>query len=207
MNSATPVAQPPRGVPPGTRRTLKREGRRGVFLVRAPDGSDELVKRWPATPWELCKLAIGIAQPQRQLRGARRLLAAGVATPRPRGGVRLSTIGGFVIEIRLGWVEGESLLDAVRRSIGDGDGERLARLGAALGAIRDRLEVARLFHRDAKLSNFILTPLDAIVAIDTVGIRASRHPASERMRWRDAIACELASEERLVAAAFLHAAG
>jgi tRNA A-37 threonylcarbamoyl transferase component Bud32 len=184
-----------------------------VFLVRAPDGSDELVKRWPATPWELCKLAMGIAQPQRQLRGARRLLAAGVATPRPRGDARLSTLGGFSIEIRLAWVDGESLLEVVRRSVAENDRTRLAELGEKLGAIREQLDAHGIFHRDAKLSNFIVTPSvaaqgsGAIVAIDTVGIRASRDQASERQRWREAIACELSPQERLVAEPFLHAAG
>lgn len=178
-----------------------------MFLVRAPDGTDELVKRWPATPWELCKLALGIAQPQRQLRGARRLIAAGVATPRPRGGVRISTLGGCSIEIRLAWVEGESLLDTVRQAVAEDDRARLAALGAELGAMRERLEAHGIFHRDAKLSNFIVGALGPIVAIDTVGIRASRNRAAERKRWREAIACELAPPERLVAEPFLHAAG
>lgn len=214
-SSPTPDPVPPsppavpadrRGAPPGTVRTLKRDGRRGVFLVRTPDGLREVVKRWPATPWELVKLSLGIAQAQRQLRGARRLMTAGVATPRPRGGVRLTTLGGWCAEIRLEWVEGEPLLDRVRGAGSGADTVELARLGAAMGELLGRLRAAGLFHRDGKLSNFIVRPTGEIVAIDPVGVRRARHREDELARSMHSLACELSDAERAVAAAFLEAA-
>jgi tRNA A-37 threonylcarbamoyl transferase component Bud32 len=203
MNSATRTPAPPeRGVPSGTVRTLKRDGRRGVFLVRTADGLRQVVKRWPATPWEVCKLCLGIAQAQRQLRGARRLLLAGVSTPRPVGGPRITTIGGLAVEIRLDWAEGEPLLDRVRSA----DEPELRSLGERMGALLARVRSARLFHRDGKLSNFVVAPTGEIIAIDPVGVRTARDEAREFDRSLASLACELTADERTRAAPFLEAA-
>ncbi len=196
--AARPSSEP---LPLGTIRTLKREGGRGVYLVRLPDGDHELVKRWPLSPWTLFKCLLGIAQPQRQLRGARRLLAAGIATPRPRGGVRLTTRGGTSLEIRLEWVEGQSLLE---RLLVTDDAER-SRLGASMSELLQRIEAARLFHRDGKLSNFVVTPHGAIVAIDPVGVRRSRDARRERERAIEALACEFKPEGEGRCPAFFNA--
>ncbi len=201
MNSATADSHRGAGAPPGTIRTLKREGRRGVFLVRSPDGLLEVVKRWPATPWELLKLCIGISQAQRQLRGARRLLAAQVATARPRGEARLTTLGGLAVQIRMEWIEGDSLLDRVRGA----DVAEQRRLGVGMAELLGRLRAAGLFHRDGKLSNFVITPVGTIAAIDPVGVRRARNEASERERVRWSLGCELSETERLRCSAFLEA--
>lgn len=187
--------------PAGTVRTLKRDGRRGVFLV-ADGGAERVVKRWPLTPWELVKLALGIAQAQRQLRGARRLRAAGVPTPEPLGGVRFVWERGPFVEIRLPWVEGESLLARLR----SGDAAMHELLGEQMGGLFGKLAAARLFHRDAKLTNFVVDRADRIVAIDPVGVRRSRDPASERERLRSSLRCELSPDEAARADGFLRRA-
>ncbi|MFO0828250.1 MAG: phosphotransferase [Phycisphaerales bacterium] len=200
MPAATAERNEPQ--PAGTERVLKRESGRGVFLVREPDGSRVLVKRWPFSPWECVKLVLGISQAQRQLRGARRLAAARVATPRPRRGTRVVRDHGLFTEVRLEWIDGEPLLDRVVRA----DAAEQGRLGEAMAAILRRLAAARLFHRDAKLSNFIVTPAGEVVAIDPVGVRRSRDPARERDRASHALACELSPPDRERAAEFLRAA-
>lgn len=202
MNSANARPTTAGGSPPGTVRTLKREGRRGVYLVRRPDGLDEVVKRWPLTPWEFVKLCLGITQAQRQVRGARRLLAAGVPTARPRRDARITSLGGLSVEIRLEWIEGTPLLDRVRTA----EADELRRLGEQMADLLGRLRAAGLFHRDGKLSNFVVTPVGTIVAIDPVGVRRSRSADPERERSIRSLACELNDSERVRAAPFLDAA-
>ncbi|MDZ4755944.1 MAG: hypothetical protein SGJ11_15785 [Phycisphaerae bacterium] len=179
-----------RSIPPGTIRTLKCEGTRGVFLVRDRDGETVLAKRWPGTLWNVCKHACGIHQAQRQLRGARLLQSAGIVTPRARGRAGLTTRGGFAIEIRLEWIEGVSLLDRLSTA---SDAE-CRRLGSELATVLQRIEDAQLFHRDGKLSNFVVTPHGSIVVIDPVGVRRSRHRDSERARSLQALVSELAPQ-------------
>ncbi|MDZ4829310.1 MAG: hypothetical protein SGJ09_03810 [Phycisphaerae bacterium] len=188
--------------PVGTERVLKEENGRGVYLVRDESGRRTLVKRWPATPWELFKCGLGIAQAQRQLRGARRLSAAGVATPAARGRARLVRAARLVIEIRLDWIEGESLLERLTHA-DDAEQRRLA--GETTETLR-RIAAAGLFHRDAKLSNFIVSSEGLLVAIDPVGVRRSRDVAEERERSRASLACELSATERARCAEFLRGA-
>ncbi len=184
---------------PGLMRVLKEEGGRAVYLVEAPDGSPELLKCWPLHPWEVVKACLGIAQAERQLRGARRLIAAGVATPAIRRGLHLA---GSKLCIRLAWVEGTPLLDAVR---GAGP-EEAGRLGSEVGGVLRAIAEARLFHRDCKLSNFILRPDGSVVAIDPVGVRRARQPSAERERMLTSLGCELGPGGRDRHTAFLAAA-
>jgi hypothetical protein len=62
-------------------RRLKDAGRQSVWLIQRPGEQPRTLKSWPLTPLLLVKLALGIAQPQRQLRGARRVARAGIQTP------------------------------------------------------------------------------------------------------------------------------
>lgn len=188
MRPASP--RPATGEPAGTVRVLKRDGGRGVFLV-VEGGTRSVVKRWPLTPWEAVKLVLGIAQAQRQLRGARRLRAAGIRTGEPRGGVRLRLDHGLHVEIRLAWMEGELLLHRLRSA----DAELSELLGRRMGELLRRLADAGLFHRDAKLTNFVVDADGEIVALDPVGVRASRDTASERERLRRTLLCELSPDE------------
>lgn len=183
-------------------RVLKESPDAGVYLVEV-DGAHVVAKRWRRTAWERCKSLLGIAQPQRQLRNARRLLRAAIATPEPVGGVRtVRDAGGTWFEIRLRWVDGEPLLDRVRGA----DATELARLGGAMRAMLRRFADAGLFNRDAKLSNWIVTPDGAIVAIDPVGVRRRRDRVAEAERLAVSLACELNVAERERAAPFLAAA-
>ncbi|MBL9148023.1 MAG: hypothetical protein JNM94_04950 [Phycisphaerae bacterium] len=191
--------------PDGTVRVLKESPDAGVYLARGEGGDAALVvaKRWRRTAWEWCKSLLGIAQPQRQLRNAHRLLRASIATPAPIGGLRTVRGAGVVwFEIRLRWVEGEPLLERVRRA----DASELARLGVAMRAILRQFAEAGLFNRDAKLSNWIVTPEGAIVAIDPVGVRSRRDPVREHERLAWSLACELTQGERDRAQPFLAAA-
>jgi tRNA A-37 threonylcarbamoyl transferase component Bud32 len=199
MSAVSPTNS--RGAPRSTVRVLKRDGRRGVFLIDHPDGPT-VVKRWPLTPWELVKLVLGISQAQRQMRGARRLIAAGIRTPNPRGGVRFSFDGGAFIEVRLAWVEGEQLLERLKSA----DPAACELLGRQMGGLLRRLGAAGLFHRDAKLTNFIVDREQAIVAIDPVGVRWSRDDQSERERLRQSLLCELAPDEAARAEPFFRQA-
>jgi hypothetical protein len=191
--------------PAGTLEVLKRDGRRGVYLVDV-DGERIVVKRWPLTVFEAIKLCLGITQAQRQDRGARRLLAAGVRTPEPIGGVH-RVRGGVrgrarYLETRHRYAEGRSLLDALVAA----SAEEKARLGAEMGEIVRRLGAARLFHRDAKLSNFVVAPDGAIIALDPVGVRRSRDRRTESERLRRSLLCELTPQQAAEASAFIEAA-
>lgn len=187
--------------PAGLLRVLKEEGGRGVYLVEDPREGRLVVKRWPNTPWDRCKRLVGLSQAQRQLAGARRLVAAGIATPEPLGGARVPADAPDRVEIRLRFVEGELLLERLRVA----SEEELRRLGGAMGELLARLDRARLFHRDAKPSNFVVTPTGALVAIDPVGVRRARG-RRERIRYRTALACEFTPAETARCAAYLDAA-
>jgi hypothetical protein len=184
--------------PPAVERVLKEDGGRGVYLVREA-GNLAVVKSWPLGPWLVCKTLLGIAQPQRQRRGARLLAAAGIPVARPLG-LAIAWRGGPRLELRNEWVAGEPL------------GERLARLdargasdlGAAMGALLARAIGAGLVHRDGKVSNFVVAEDGALVAIDPVGVRRARRGEAGTERMLERLACEL--EPGPVTASFLAAA-
>jgi hypothetical protein len=129
----------------------------------------------------LLKLALGIAQPQRQSRGAKRVAAAGVRTAAVHGW-RVAWTRGRV-EMELAWVPGRSAADLVAPlSLGEAECRAVS---AAAGGIVRRLVAADLFNRDLKLANLVVdrdaTPVD-VCLIDTVGVRRLRRPADEIAR-------------------------
>jgi hypothetical protein len=195
---------PPVSIPPAHAvRRLKDAGRQSVWLVHRPGEQPRTLKTWPLTPLLLVKLALGIAQPQRQIRGARRLARAGIPTaevcclriawgrPRPGGPRKQRGHGRPQVEIELGWVEGGSAWDLVSsESLSVSDRRRAS---AAVGRAVARLIEAGLFNRDVKLSNLIVGSTGRrpeVWLIDTVDIRRLRRPAVEIARMLERLAVQ-----------------
>ncbi|MHC4211047.1 MAG: BUD32 family EKC/KEOPS complex subunit [Planctomycetota bacterium] len=184
-------------------RRLKDAGRQSVWLIQRPGEQPRTLKSWPLTPLLLVKLALGIAQPQRQLRGARRVARAGIPTaevcclklawgrPRPAGPRKLRGHGRPQVEIELGWVEGSSAYDLV--SSGSLSPSDRRRTSAAVGRVVAKLVEAGLFNRDLKLSNLIVdfsAGRADVWLIDTVGIRRLRRPEPEIARMLERLAVQ-----------------
>jgi hypothetical protein len=170
-------------------RRLKDAGRQSVWLIRRPGEQPRTLKSWPLTPVLLLKLALGIAQPQRQVRGASRVAGAGVPTAKVCGW-RLAW-GRPRVEIELLWVPGRSAFDLVSpASLSAADRRRAS---AAVGRVVAGLVAAGLFNRDLKLSNLVVdfsAGRPEVWLIDTVGIRRLRRPAAEIARMLERLAVQ-----------------
>ncbi len=165
--------------PPHTQACLKREGRRASFLVHPPGSPPHTLKRWPLTPAMALKLALGIAQPQRLVRGARRLDRVGIPTARPVSPWRIvRRPTGWTIEVELEYLPGRSALKWLQDdSLTPAQRRQTAR---RLGKLVANLAQAGVLHRDCKPSNVIInqTEVESDVAlIDTVAIRTGVPPA------------------------------
>lgn len=165
---------------------LKRDAGRTVHLVRSPGAPARLRKTWPLNPWMLLKVLFGIAQSQRQVRGAKRIRAAGVRTPDVTQGTRLH-LRPLCVSIELNFAEGTSALDLLKAGVSI---ERQRMLGRAIGAIVPTLANARLFNRDLKLSNIIVDESDIVWMIDPVGVRLQRDRVEEITRMVHRLASE-----------------
>ena len=171
---------------------LKASGPSRVWLIRRPGQALRVLKLWTLTPWLAIKLALGIAQPQRQLRGARMLHEAGILSPRVMRGMHLLWSGmAPVIGIELDCQPGITALEAVEQSLRAPIGPRLA---AECGRLVARLIDLRLFNRDLKLSNLIVAEhpdrAPMIWIIDPVGVRRMRRPTLEAARMIERLAIE-----------------
>jgi tRNA A-37 threonylcarbamoyl transferase component Bud32 len=185
-------APAPAAAPAHRIRCLKADGRRSVWLVRRPDGPLRTVKTWPCTLAARGKLLLGIAQVQRQVRGQRRLAAAGVSSPAPVGPWRIVRgEQGSVIELELEFVDGRPVLDLLEPPAAETAATHAA---AGLGRLVARLARARLFNRDIKLSNVIVVDPDAtepaLWIIDPVGVRPMRRVTEETERMIERLAVE-----------------
>ncbi|MEE2906253.1 MAG: hypothetical protein VX527_00325 [Planctomycetota bacterium] len=123
------------------------------------------------TPWFIFKCFIGIAQPWRHLRGARRLRRAQVQTP-PVNSMRLGWRRHRpVFLVAMPFVEGETALDHLR----NGHPIDADDLASQLGLIVAKLGDAGLRHRDFKLSNVVVErDTEALWLIDPVGVVRGR---------------------------------
>ena len=171
---------------------LKDAGRQSVWLVRRPGEDPRTVKTWSLGPWLVFKMFLGISQPQRQNRGARRLRQAGVNTPGSRPGWRVSFHGLLpVLAAELDYVPGETAL----RLLGDelvSDSIK-CRSARAVGGTVARLIQAGLFNRDLKLTNLIVDRSGAepiVWMIDPVGVRRMRDEVAETVRMLDRLAVQ-----------------
>jgi tRNA A-37 threonylcarbamoyl transferase component Bud32 len=176
--------------PPHAVRCLKSHGGHSVWLVHRPGFAPRIRKVWPITPWTLIKYCFGIAQPQRQVRGANRLHKAGLATPAVVQPLTIEFTHGRLI-LELAYAEGESALDMLRAdSI---NGTRMMECAAAIGSLVPQIADARLFNRDLKLSNLIVQDVDGqwiIWLIDPVGVRLGRNRIEELTRMLHRLASE-----------------
>lgn len=171
-------------------RPLKDTGRQSVWLIQRPGQEPRVLKIWRLTPVLLVKLALGIAQPQRQIAGARRLVRARIRTSRVIAGWRFGRrLGWPVVELELAYVAGRSALDLVR------DGQlaevQQRRASASIGTVVAELISAGLFNRDLKLSNLIVDDDAAAWLIDTVAVRPMRRRAAESARMLERLAIQV----------------
>jgi hypothetical protein len=170
-------------------RRLKDGGRRSVWLIHRPGQGLRTLKSWPLTPLLLLKLALGVAQPQRHGRGAKRLARAGIATPeicrcgKARDGLR--------VELELLWCPGRDAFELMSAS--ELTEPECRRASAAVGGIVHALIAAGLFDRDLKLSNLIvdLSPPRAVVwLIDTVEVKPLRKPVDQIARMLERLSVQ-----------------
>ena len=164
-----------------------------MWLVQRPGEAPRTLKTWSVTPTMCLKLMLGIAQPQRQIAGARRLARAGLRTPAIPDGWRFARRGRPVVEMELAFVEGLSALEAIRDRTLDGPYRRAA--SAAVGEVVAEMIEAGIFNRDMKLANLILGDRDGqteVWQIDTVGVRRIRRRVKEAARMLERLALELA---------------
>lgn len=173
-------------------RVLKRFGGQSVWLIERPGETRRTLKSWALTPVMLLKLVLGIAQPQRQVRGARRAARAGVQTPRIVRAWRLRLgAPGPRIELEHDYVDGKSAMEVLE--VGALPDDACREVSAAVGRVVACLDGAGLFNRDLKLSNLILDAEDGrprVWLIDTVGIRRMHHRVAETARMLERLAVE-----------------
>ncbi len=134
---------------------------------------------------------MGIAQPQRLIRGERRLARAGIRTASPVDGWSFRWRGWPpVVEVELVYVPGRSGLEWAR--VASVDDRLRRRHGVAIGRVVAELAGAGLFHRDLKLSNLIFGAADGedLWLIDTVGIRRMRRRDEEIARMLERVAVQ-----------------
>ncbi|MDG2055324.1 MAG: hypothetical protein P8J86_11530 [Phycisphaerales bacterium] len=177
--------------PPHAIQCLKEQGRTSVWLISLPDGTKQVLKQWPMTPWFVIKLLLGITQPQRQCRGTRRLIKAGVLTSNLP---RMSCVRhGFSLRmtLKMNYIQGTPCLDLLQEDAIDDSKAR--HLGRSLGNAVQRISDAGFFNRDIKLSNIVIGQGQQpdVFIIDPVGIRHSRNKEVERDRMIERIGCEL----------------
>jgi tRNA A-37 threonylcarbamoyl transferase component Bud32 len=169
-------------------RRLKDAGRHSVWLIQRPGEQPRTLKSWPLIPLMLVKAVLGLSQPQRQIRGSRRVARAGIPTPEVIGW-RVTWVRPWPrLELELAWAAGECLADLVSPVTMDDAGCR--RISAAVGRVVRELIDAGLFNRDLKLANLIVAS-DAgsadVWLIDTVGVRRLRRPVDEIARMLERV--------------------
>ena len=152
---------------------LKEEDLRSVWLIDIPGRGLTTLKRWPST-WKLrWKSLFNQSQPQRQLKGAWKLLTAGVNTPQPVTPVYRSD---NYFQLEMPYITGSTAFD-VLKSESDYTPTEQYLIARELGKIVHRLASSHLRHRDFKLENVVVKPASepqqqpTLWLIDPVGIR------------------------------------
>ena len=173
MEAGVGYPAPMPGTPPHAVRCLKEAGRRSVWLIQRPGEGSRTLKTWPLTPTIALKLLLGLAQPQRQIRGAERLAKLGIRTPSPVGRWRFLRLKiGLSLALELDYIPGRLALDVLTEGrIDPAVGRPLA---AEIGAAVRLLAEAKLLHRDLKLSNIVIAEEGdrrSICVLDPVGVR------------------------------------
>ena len=163
---------------------LKSAGLNSVWLIHRPGEGPRTLKAWPVTIELLLKIVLWIAQPQRQIRGAKQLARAAVDPATVCGSWRLVRRDRrSFIQLELDYVPGPSALEALRE--GNLSEVERRRAATAVGRLVAKLAVAGLFHRDLTLTNLIVKDASEpaqICVVDTVGVRRIRRPVPEIAR-------------------------
>ncbi len=171
---------------------LKSAGLNSVWLIHRPGEEPRTLKTWPVTIELLFKIVLGIAQPQRQIRGAKWLARAAVDPATVCGSWRfVRRDRRSFIQLELDYVPGPSALEALREQNLSQAERRWA--AAAVGRIVAKLAVAGLFHRDLTLTNLIVKEASEpaqIHVVDTVGVRRIRRPVPEIARMLQRLAVQ-----------------
>lgn len=175
-------------------RCLKEAGAHSVWLIERPGQAPVTLKTWRLTVARALKLLIGLAQPQLQVRGTRRLQRLGVRTPALLGGWKLtSRRGSPLLTVELRYVPGHSALDLLDNGkIEPCAGRSCARqIGRAVRILAEN----GYFHRDFKLNNVVIDDSDepAIWVVDTVGVRRISDRLAAIMRMLDRLFLQAAS--------------
>ena len=161
-----------------------------MWLIEAPGMPSRIRKTWPISPWTLMKYCVGRSQPQRQVRGAKRVRRAGLKTPDIVQPLRIEFTKGR-LSLELAYVNGESALDLLRK--GSLDASSMRACAAGIGAIVPKIAAAGYFNRDLKLSNLIAqrdSNAWIIWLIDPVGVRLGRRRLEEVTRMLHRLASE-----------------
>lgn len=171
-------------------RCLKSHGGHSVWLTQPPGSGPRTRKVWPITLWTLVKFGIGIAQAQRQVRGAMRLRRAGLDTPAILQPLRLEFTR-RQLSLELAHAEGQTALQVLLdQTLSDRD---MVACASAIGALVPRIADAKLFNRDLKLSNLIVHNEGEawrVWIIDPVGVRLQRDRTEELTRMLHRLASE-----------------
>lgn len=178
-------------------RCLKSDGLHNVWLIERPGRGQRTLKTWPLGPLTALKLMLGIAQPQRQMRGMRRLRRVGVHTPQCVGSWHVRKNGTHpLVQIELEFAPGIAAADLMApKSASDRlDDEVLIRGARLVGRAIARMAAGGVFHRDLKPSNLVIdarNPQQPMVwVIDTVGVRRMRHRINEIERMLERLTCQ-----------------
>ena len=152
-------------------RCLKSEGRQSVTLMQQPCGRLITVKREQLSFSLLWRSCLGITNSQRQERGSRRLIHAGIPTPEILNGTRFRFTPIKRQELILEYVSGENAWDYLSRQ--NSISTESLSIAARLGDLVATMVRHGLRNRDFKLENIILTDDEPrqISLIDTVGVR------------------------------------
>lgn len=171
--------------PPRVVSCLKDAGASSVWMIERPGEGQRTLKIWPLTPLLALKLLLSQAQPQRQLRGSRRLARLDINSPRPVGRWRLRRrVGRWEVAIEYPFVPGRSALEMLQN--GQMDEQAARRCGRQVGRIVRTLAGAGYVHRDLKLDNLVIADAGGepmVWVVDAVGVRPtmSRRAAVVRM--------------------------
>ena len=176
---------------------LKSDGLHNVWLIERPGRGLRTLKTWPLGPDMALKLALGIAQPQRQMRGMRMLRRVGVRTPQCAGSWHVRTQGGQrVVQIELEYAPGVAAAELIAPTSAHDqlDRELLVRCARLVGGVVADMAGGGLFHRDLKPSNLVIDtrhPSQPVVwVIDTVGVRRMRKRIIEIERMLERLTCQ-----------------
>lgn len=177
-------------------RCLKADGLHNVWLIQPPGQSMRTLKTWPLGVGMLFKLWLGIAQPQRQLRGMRRLRRINVPTPNSFGPWRLRRRGKhWMVELEMDFAPGQSAWELISNErAAPAKPHDLIRAARKVGQTVAALTGGRAFHRDLKPSNVVIDfdqhAKPAVWIIDTVGVRRMRNRIAETERMLERLAIQ-----------------